>query len=70
MSIGQGRRSFWVLFILPVTLQLVTGLPMAWGWGELPELHLADGLAASAFVLGEQFWPWKDHSLPWPRRCG
>ncbi|MBU2765918.1 hypothetical protein [Acidithiobacillus ferrivorans] len=57
MSIGQGRRSFWVLFILPVTRQLVTGLLMAWGWAGLPELHLADGLAACTFVLGERVWP-------------
>jgi hypothetical protein len=39
---------------------------MAWGWAGLPELHLAEGLAACTFVLGERFWPWKDHSLPWP----
>jgi hypothetical protein len=70
MSIGQVRRSFWVLFILPGTRQLVTDLLMAWGWAGLPELHLAEGLAACTFVLGERFWPWRDHSLPWPRRCG
>lgn len=70
MSVGQERRPFWVLFILPVTLQMVTGLLMAWGWAGLLELYLADGLAASTFVLGERFWPWRDYSLPWPRRCG
>ncbi|MBU2808158.1 hypothetical protein HF285_07775 [Acidithiobacillus ferrooxidans F221] len=70
MSIGQGRRSFWVLFILLVTLQLVTGLLMAWDWAGLPKFTLPMGSLPALLSSGNGFWPWKAHSLLWPRRCG